>query len=388
MENINPSLKSTKIVCTIGPASDKKEILKTLLENGMNIARLNFSHGTHEQQLEKIKLIKEIEKELNISIPIMLDTKGPEIRIGLVENDAIKINENSTFALVMDPTLIGTPERIGVTYTNLINDVKVNDHIKIDDGNLELVVIKKDNNKKEIIVKALNSHILKSRKGMNIPLSKLSMEFISPADEKDIKFGCENGIDAIAASFTRTKDDVAAIKKLAKKFGKPNLTVIAKIENKQGIENFEDILTVADGVMIARGDLGVEVPPEEVPLYQEQMIAKARAIGKICITATQMLESMVSLPRPTRAEVSDVSLAISQSTDCVMLSAESASGKYPIKAVNMMSRIAHTMEAKYDHKKFSNEAFETSVKNNNDAIANSVANTAELIDAKLIICFK
>lgn len=378
--------KKTKIICTIGPASDNYETLCALIEAGMNVMRINFSHGSYDEHLHKINLLRQICKEKGIFIPIMLDTKGPEIRTGLMENDAIEVKDGSTIRVAMEPVL-GTPEKISVSYQELFEDVKVSDHIKIDDGNLDLIITGKDEEHRELICRVTNDHILKSRKGCNIPYAKLSMPFISELDEADLKFGCENNLDMIAASFTRRPKDIHAIKEILAKYGKPNIPVYAKIENPEGVENVDRIIEVSDGIMVARGDLGVEVPPEEVPVIQKHLINQCRLKGKPVITATQMLESMTTHPRPTRAEVSDVATAISESSDCVMLSAESASGKYPVQAVEMQAKIARTMEQYLNYEELAREAYESSEKNNNDAIANSIANTALLIGAKLIISY-
>jgi len=383
---LNNITKKTKIVATIGPATETYEKLIKLVQNGANVFRLNFSHGSYPEHLKRIEMIRKIAKDTGIYVPVLLDTKGPEIRTGLMENDQILIKNNHEFRISMKECL-GTDKKISVTHTGLYDDVNVGDHLKIDDGNLDLVIIKKDSKTKELVVKATNEHLLKSRKGVNAPSAKLSMKFISKKDEEDLKFGCQNSVDFIAASFTRRASDILDIKKVLKKYGKPHIPVIAKIENPEAIENIDKIIATADGIMVARGDLGVEVPAEMVPVYQKMIIQKCRDAGKPVITATQMLDSMQHHPRPTRAEVSDVSVAISESTDAVMLSAESASGLYPFEAVAMQRKIASAIEPLLDYKKMATDAYDTSNKNNNDAIANSIANTALLIGAKLIICF-
>ena len=377
--------KKTKIVCTIGPSTDTKKAILDLYKAGMNVIRINFSHGTHEEQLVKIKIARDLEKE-GIYIPVALDTKGPEIRIGYLENkDGILIKAGHKFYISMKECL-GTEKMISVTYPGLINDVKLGDSILIDDGNLELNVIEIDHKKKLIGVKELNTHLLKNQKGVNVPSATLSMPFISERDKDDIKFGCEQGVDLIFASFARRKEDVIALRKLCKRYGK-NIPIIAKIENPEAVSKVEEIIKEADGVMVARGDLGVEIPPEEVPVVQDRIVKLCRRYGKPVITATQMLDSMVSHPRPTRAEVSDVATAINESSDCVMLSAETASGQYPVEAVKMQAAIARTQEKYLNYEELAREAYETSEKTNNDAIANSIANTALLIGAKLIVNF-
>lgn len=378
--------KKTKIICTIGPTSDTKEKLEQLIDAGMNVMRLNFSHGEYSSHLDKINKIREIEKERNIIIPIMLDTKGPEIRCHLFENGFAEIKRDSIVRISMKE-ILGTNEKFSTTHSGLYDDVKINDHIKIDDGNLDLVIIDKDKEHRELILRAVNTHTIKNRKGVNAPFARLSMPFISPKDESDLKFGCENNVDFIAASFTRRPQDIIDIKKVLAKYGKPNIPVIAKIENPEGVDSIDEIIDVCDGVMIARGDLGVEISPEEIPVIQKNIVNKCRIKGIPVITATQMLDSMQSHPIPTRAEVSDVANAVSEGTDCVMLSGESASGEYPVEAASMQAKISRTMEKYLDYEKLAQEAFDTSEKTNSDAISNSVANTALLISAKLIVCF-
>ncbi len=377
--------KKTKIVCTIGPASDTKEMILRLYKAGMNVMRINFSHGEYSEQGAKIKIRNELEEE-GIYIPWALDTKGPEIRCHKMENGKVTVKTGQIMRISMKEVL-GTSKKFSVTYPGLYDDVQVGDHLLIDDGNLQLEVIEKDEDKRELVVKALNDHDLKDRKGVNAPFSRLSMPFISEKDEADLKFGCENNVDLVFASFTRRPEDVLAVKEVLAKYGKPDVPVFAKIENPEGLAKIEEILKVADGIMVARGDLGVEIPPEEVPVAQKNIIRLCRKFGKPVITATQMLDSMVGNPRPTRAEVSDVAIAIDESSDCVMLSAESASGKYPIESVEMQAAIARTQEKFLNYERLAQEAYESSEHSNNDAIANSIANTALLIGAKLIVNF-
>ena len=378
--------KKTKIVATIGPSSESYEKVLELIAAGMNVMRLNFSHGSHENHQKKIDIARRVEKENGIYIPVMLDSKGPEIRVGPIENDGVFLPQDATIRVSMTP-LVGNKDIFSVTYPGLYDDVKAGDQLKIDDGNLALLIVSKDPENKQLICRALNSHTLKSRKGLNAPFARLSMPFISEQDEADFKFGCDANVDYIAASFTRRKQDVLDIKDILKKYGKEHIKIIAKIENPEGVSNLEEILEVADGIMVARGDLGVEIAAEQVPIVQKRIIQLCRKVGKPVITATQMLESMVSMPRPTRAEVSDVANAILDSTDAVMLSAETASGKYPVEAVMMQGNIAETMEKELDYLKMSSDAYENSQKINSDAIANSVANTAILIGASAIITF-
>jgi len=378
--------KKTKIVCTIGPASDNYDMLKALVAAGMNVMRVNFSHGDYDGHAKKIALARRLEREEGIHIPVMLDTRGPEIRVGMLENDAFDIPKDHVMRVSMKPVL-GTLERFSVSYSGLYDDVKVGDQLKIDDGNLALKIIGKDSAAKELIVQAINAHRLKNRKGVNAPFARLSMPFISDTDRRDIEFGVAHEVDYIAASFTRRPQDVGDIRQLIKDCGEPNIPIIAKIENPEGVENLEAIVETADGIMVARGDLGVEIPAEQVPIIQKRIVSLCRRHGKPVVTATQMLDSMQTHPRPTRAEVSDVANAILESTDAVMLSAETASGLYPLEACAMQAKIAMTMERELDYQRLSKEAYDSSLKVNSDAIANSVANTAILIGAELIVCF-
>lgn len=378
--------KKTKVVCTIGPATNTYEKVKQLVGAGMNVMRINFSHGSFEQHKKVIDLSRRLEKEERIYVPIMLDTKGPEIRCHYFLNGSVEIEKDSIVRISMKEVL-GTSEMFSVTYENLFDDIYVGDAIKIDDGKLRLDVIAKDYEKREIVTKAFNSHIIKDRKGINVPSAHLHLPALSDIDKRDLEFGVNNGIDLIAASFIRNKRNVQEIKDYLTELGHPDVPVIAKIENEEGVDNITEILEVADGIMIARGDLGVEIPPEMVPIVQRKIIYEARKAGKPVITATQMLDSMQNNPLPTRAEVSDVATAIRESSDAVMLSGETASGLYPVEAASMQTTIARTMEEYLSYEKFSNFAFENSDKSRSDAIANSVANTANLVNAKLIFCF-
>lgn len=378
-------IKNTKIVCTIGPASSDPEVLKDLITNGMNVMRLNFSHGNYEEHLQKLLAARDLEKQ-GIYIPVMLDTKGPEIRLHDVENDHLSIKKGQITRISMTKVL-GTKEKLSVTFSGLFDDISVGNHIKIDDGKLDYIVKEKDEINKEIICEALNDHDISSRKGVNALGARLSMKFISDKDEQDLVWGCENGIDLISASFVRCAQDVLDIRELITKHGHPEIKIISKIENRQAMSKLDEIIDASDGIMVARGDLGLEIPEEQVPIVQKYLIKKCRAKGKPVITATQMLDSMCHSPIPTRAEVSDVATAIDESTDCVMLSGESANGEYPREAVLMQTKISKTMEAQLDYEVLAKEAYDTSFKDNNDSIANAIANTAKLIDAKLIVSF-
>lgn len=378
--------KKTKIVATLGPASATYEKILSLFKEGMNVARLNFSHGDYASHQALIDLVRKIEKDKGVIIPIMLDTKGPEIRIHEMKDGAQLIKDRSVFRIAMRKVL-GTSERISVTYRRLFDDVKVKDRIAFDDGALLATVIGKDEEKKELIVRANNSHLLKSGKGVNVPFVKLRLPFLSKKDEEDLAFGCRNDVDYVAASFIRSARDVGAIRKILAASGKPGLPVIAKIENAAGIEHLDAIIKAADGIMVARGDLGVEVAEEDVPLLQRKMILACRALGKPVITATQMLDSMQTHPRPTRAEVSDVANAVLESSDAVMLSAETASGLYPLESVRMQAKICAKTERYLNYEAMADEAYQTSEKTVNDAIADAIATSALLIGAKLIISF-
>lgn len=377
--------KKTKIVCTIGPASNNYKTVKALIEAGMNVMRLNFSHGNYEGHLKVINLSKQLADEY-IFVPVMLDTKGPEIRCHFFEEGKAEIIKGSTVNISMQEVK-GTATLFSVNYADLINDIKVGDMIKIDDGKLRLDVRKI--NKKDGLIEtvAYNTHVIKDRKGVNIPMARLKLPSLSEQDKKDIEFGVKNGVDLIAASFTRTKEDILEVQKYVFEISGTTLPVFAKIENKEGVDNIKEILEVADGIMVARGDMGVEIEPELVPVYQSEIILEARKVGKPVIVATQMLDSMQNSPIPTRAEVSDVATAIKEGADAVMLSAETASGQYPVESAAMQQKIAATMEQFLPYTQLANFGYNYSKKNRNDAIATSVASTANLIDAKAIVCF-
>ena len=378
--------KKTKIICTIGPASDNKETLEKLLAAGMCCMRINLSHGNHEEHLKKINLLREIEKEQRICVPIMLDTKGPEIRTHDFEGGSATILDKSTVRVSMKP-MLGNANKFSVTFENLYDDLSVGNAIRLDDGKLELIVIEKDEKNRELVCVAQNTHKIKDKRGVNVPGIHVSMPFISEKDRNDLYFAANADVDIIAASFVRNANDVKEIKAILAEAGKPNIKILAKIENQEALQDLDNIIEEADALMVARGDLGVEIPAEDVPIVQRELIKKCRAVGKPIVTATQMLDSMVSNPNPTRAEVSDVATAVVESTDCVMLSGESANGLYPVEAVTMQAKIAANMEKYLNYQEMAREAYETSLKNKNDAIANSIANTALLIGAKLIVCF-
>ncbi len=334
-------MRKTKIIATIGPASENEEMLIKLIDAGLNVVRMNFSHGSHEEHLKKIELVKKINREQKTDVAIMLDTKGPEIRLGDFKEGEIFLKEGEYITLTTDECE-GTKDLVHVTYKNIVNDVKQGDHILLNDGAIDLVaerIIKND-----IICKILNSAKIKSRRGVNLPGVKLALPALTEQDMADIKFGVENDVDYIAASFVRKAEDVRNIKEYLKSLGGEKIKVISKIENQEGIENFDEILIESDGIMVARGDMGVEMPLETIPINQKEMIKRAYKAGKPVITATQMLESMINNPRPTRAEVSDVANAIYDSSSAIMLSGETAMGDYPLECIKMMDEIATTIE--------------------------------------------
>lgn len=376
-------LKKTKIVCTIGPASENPEILEQLINNGMNVARLNFSHGTHEEHLAKIKTIRRIRRKLNVPVAIMLDTKGPEIRTGNFKVDEIFLKPDDIFTLTTRD-VEGDQSIVSVSYDGLPDDVSVGSEIYIDDGLVQLEVIEiKDGT--DVVCKALNNGILSDHKGVNLPGSKTNLPAITPKDVDDIKFGIENDIDIIAASFVRKKEDVYDIRKVLEDHGGEHIKIISKIESQEGVDNLDEIIEASDGIMVARGDLGVEIRTELIPLVQKEIIRKCNDAAKPVITATQMLDSMIRNPRPTRAETTDVANAIIDGTDCVMLSGETAGGKYPIEAVKTMRNICVTTELSDD---FYQNIYDVKIKSANtttNSIAKSTKNIAEELNAQAII---
>lgn len=374
-------LRKAKIVCTIGPASESVEMLKKLITVGMNVARLNFSHGTHEEHAKRIRNIRQASKELGIPVAILLDTKGPEIRTGLLAAEQVELVEGETIILTTQEVL-GTAERISVTYPGLPQDVQVGNTILIDDGLIGLIVERIEDT--EIVCRIKNGGILKSKKGVNLPGVKINLPGITEKDAEDIRFGIREGVDFIAASFVRKAADVLEIREILEQHG-AQIEIIAKIENQEGVDNVDEILTVADGLMIARGDLGVEIPAEEVPLLQKVLISKCNELGKPVITATQMLDSMQRNPRPTRAEASDVANAILDGTDAIMLSGETAAGKYPVESVETMNRIALRAEQALNYRELLAAQAKRKQVTITDAISQAVANAALDLEATAII---
>ena len=377
-------MRKTKIVCTIGPASESEEMLEKLIKAGMNVARLNFSHGDHAEHKTRIDSIRKVSKRLGKTVAILLDTKGPEIRTHNMK-DGLKKKKKGSEVTVSMTEVEGTPEKFSVTYENLINDVEEGSYILLDDGLIELQVKSIDKANGEVLCDVLNTGELKNKKGVNLPGVKVSLPGITDKDADDINFGISEGVDFIAASFVRRPSDVLDIRKLLEAKQNKNISIIPKIENQEGIDNIKEILEVSDGLMVARGDMGVEIPPESVPMVQKDLIRQCNKLGKPVITATQMLDSMQRNPRATRAEASDVANAIYDGTDAVMLSGETAAGQYPEEAVKTMRNIAVSAEAAQDYKKLLSDRtklVETSLVN---AIGVSVAHTALNLNVKAIV---
>jgi len=371
-------MKKTKIVATIGPASDTQEMMESLIKKGLNVMRLNFSHGSHEEHKIRIETMRRAAKHMHKNIAILLDTKGPEIRTMKLQNaKEVALRTNDTIILTTDQTHIGNYDKVAVTYENLPKDVKVKDCILLDDGLIGLEVLNIKGNEISCLIK--NSGFLGEHKGLNLPGISVKLPALSKKDIADIQFGCEMDVDFIAASFVRKASDVQAVQNELKRHGKEDIRIISKIENDEGIKNFDEILDLSDGIMVARGDLGVEIPIEDVPFAQKNMIEKCNKLGKTVITATQMLDSMIKNPRPTRAEAGDVVNAILDGTDAVMLSGESAKGKYPELAVETMSKICLRTDHSIVHKTISKNLTLS------EAIASGTVKTAEDIGAKAIV---
>lgn len=341
-------MRKTKMICTVGPASESEEILEQIIKAGMNASRHNFSHGDHEEHRGRIEKVRAIAKKLNKQIAIVLDTKGPEIRTGKFEPNKVELQMGTEFTIYAGGDVVGDTTKCSVTYEGLAKDVKPGNTILIDDGLVGLTVKEIEGNAIKCVVN--NTGLVGTHKGVNVPGVSIKLPALTAKDEADLKFGCEMGVSAVAASFIRKADDVLAIRKLLNENGGENILIISKIENQEGVDNIDAILEASDGIMVARGDLGVEIPIENVPGVQKMIIQKCNAAGKPVVTATQMLDSMIRNPRPTRAEVSDVANAIYDGTDAIMLSGESANGNYPVEAVQTMARIAETTEAQLQYK--------------------------------------
>ena len=373
--------KRTKIVCTLGPASEKEEVLTALVENGLNVARMNFSHGSHEEHKGRMDLVKKVREKLNKPVAILLDTKGPEIRTGNFDQPEVLLEEGQKFTITMKDVM-GTKEMCTVSYKGLASDVVAGDTILIDDG---LVGLRVDEiNGDDILCTVENSGIVKNHKGVNVPGVKINLPALTDKDISDIEFGISQGIDFIAASFVRKVSDVLAIREVLERNNATDVQIISKIENQEGVDNLDDIIAVSDGIMVARGDLGVEIPTEEIPVVQKLMISKCNEAGKPVITATQMLDSMMRNPRPTRAEVTDVANAIYDGTDAIMLSGETAAGKYPVEAVKTMATIAKRTEETLDYDRLLNKN-DRSNSTVTYAISHATCTTAVDLDASAII---
>ena len=376
-------MKKTKIVCTMGPNSNDLDVMRKLVQEGMDIARFNFSHGDHEEQKARMDALKKIRQEEGKHIAILLDTKGPEIRTGLLKDgQKVQLVEGETFVLTTEE-IEGDSKRVSITYEGLVEDAQIGGKILIDDGLIELKV--EDIKGKDIICKIINGGELGQRKGVNVPNVPIRLPAITEKDKEDIRFGAQQDIDFIAASFVRNADCIREIKALLRECGAPYTPVIAKIENAEGIENLDEILEVADGIMVARGDLGVEIPAEQVPYIQKMMIRKCKEMYKPVITATQMLDSMMRNPRPTRAEVTDVANAIYDGTDAVMLSGETAQGKYPLEALRMMVQICENTESHLDHEEILSKMEKQRMKNTSSALGYATVSAAMNLDAKCIL---
>ncbi|MGN0384228.1 MAG: pyruvate kinase [Eubacterium sp.] len=375
-------MRKTKIVCTLGPATDKENVLKELVINGMDVARFNFSHSTYEEHLRRLNQLKAIRKDTGIPVAALLDTKGPEIRLKTFEEGKTTIVNGQTFTLTTRD-VEGNNEIVSITYKELIHDITVGDKILIDDGLIEMIVMEITDT--DIVCKVTNGGVVSNKKGVNIPDVSLSMPYVSQQDKRDIMFGIEHGFDFIAASFVRSAEDVLKIRSILDEAKCDTIKIISKIENAQGVENIDEIIKVSDGIMVARGDMGVEIPSEEVPVIQKVIIDKVYKAGKQVITATQMLDSMMKNPRPTRAETADVANAIYDGTSAIMLSGETAAGLYPIEALKMMVKIANRTEEDINYKK----RFDALARNANpditDAISHATCTTAHDLNAKAII---
>lgn len=374
-------MRKTKIICTIGPASENEETLTKMIDAGMNVARLNFSHGSHDEHQKKIDLIKAVRDKLNMPIPIMLDTKGPEFRIKTFKDGKVTINDGDQFIFTTDD-VEGDETKVAVTYAGLANEMNKGDKILVNNGLIICEVQEVKGN--DIICLVETGGVLSNKKSMSFPGKVLKQNYLSEQDKADLLFGIKNDVEFVAASFVSNKNDMQVLRDFLDSNGGNDIEIIAKIENRSGVDNIEEICEIADGIMVARGDLGVEIPFMEVPAVQKELISKCRLLGKRVITATEMLESMIQNPRPTRAEISDVANAVYDGTSAIMLSGESAAGKYPVEAVRNMSEIAEYTEKNINYKKrFHNTDFE--IYNNIDAVSHATCSMAVDIAAKCIV---
>lgn len=374
-------MRKTKIICTIGPASQSEEVLERLCLAGMNVARLNFSHGTHEEHLEKIKTIKNVREKLGLPIAIMLDTKGPEYRIKTFADGKVLLSAGDTFTFTTDE-IVGDETRVSVTHKAMPQDVEVGDRVSVNNGLVVFEVERIEGN--DVSCRVITGGELSDRKSMSFPNKTLSGPYLSEQDKADLLFGIENDVDYVAASFVSKKQDVVDIREFLTANGGERIDIIAKIENRSGVDNIEEICEVCDGVMVARGDLGVEIPFVEVPAVQKYLITECRMLGKRVITATEMLESMIYNPRPTRAEISDVANAVYDGCSAIMLSGETAAGQYPVESVKCMAEIAEYTETQINYtKRFYKNDFK--IKNTLDSISHSTCAMAIDVDAKCIV---
>lgn len=375
-------MRKTKIVCTLGPSTDNEEVLRQLMLEGLNVARCNFSHGSYEEHKKRMDMVKKLRKEVKKPIAILLDTKGPEVRVKQFKQGKVTLKEGQIFTLTSEE-VEGTEEKVSVTYSRLYEDLEVGMKVLIDDGLIEMRVEKVEQS--NIVCRVINGGVVSNNKGINVPDVNLSMPYLSEKDREDILFGISQDVDFIAASFVQCKDDILQLRKLLDKNGGEAINIIAKIENVQGVENIDEIIEASDGIMIARGDMGVEIPYEEVPVIQKMIIRKVYEAGKQVITATQMLESMIKNPRPTRAETTDVANAVYDGTSAIMLSGETAAGSYPVEAVKTMVRIAERTEQDVDYRR---RFFDHERKANpdiTDAICHATCTTAHDLNAKAIV---
>ena len=380
--------KKTKVVCTIGPSSSGENVFPKMIEAGMNIVRMNFSHGSFDEHYQKVEITREYEKKLGVIIPLMLDTKGPEIRTHNFENGEQEYFKGDKVKIYSDHEVLGNRTQFSVTYKALYEDCKIGDEIRLDDGNVGFKVLEKLPDEHCLLTECLNNHSVKDERGVNCPDTHLNMPYISPKDEADLVWGCETAkVDYISASFIRNKKDIEDIRNVLAAHGGKHIKIISKVENTEAIAKLDEIVKYSDGIMVARGDMGVEIPAWDVPVVQRKLIEMCRKAGKPVITATQMLDSMKHNPNPTRAEVSDVANAVLQGSDGVMLSAESANGEYPVESAGMEAKISETMEKYVDYKHFLEEGWTTSDHSIEDSIAYSAASTALLGHCKLIVSF-
>ena len=381
-------MKKTKVVCTIGPASEQKDCLEKLIGTaGMNVMRMNFSHGDYEEQGFRIKNVKALNAEKGWFTGLCLDTKGPEIRTGYLENDEpVMLHKGDIIRITMDYSFLGNANKIAISYAGLYDDISVGGRIQIEDGNLTLKVIEKDAKNKELVCEAQNDRKLKNKRNCNVPGVILNMPYVSPKDKADMEFACDQGLDFIAASFVRRADDIRQIREILAAKNNTHIKIISKIENQEGVSNMEEIVKLSDGVMVARGDLGVDVDAWDLPAIQKEMIYLAQSQGKIVVCATQMLDSMQQNPRPTRAEVSDCHNAVLDGTGATMLSGESAQGDYPFEAVSYMAKIDEKAEDDIDHQQMiENVVYGKEDKNEDDAIGLAVATLACVFEVPAVV---